>query len=77
MARIRIFHASLNPQYYNVLELSKLTFDEAVEFFEKDGNNCCTTGMYTVNDSVPNEDTLHTVVQEDTMLNWIKVDCCY
>ena len=77
MARIRIFHASVNPQYYNVLKLSKMTFEEAVEFFEHDETCACTTGMYTVNDSVPHEDTLHADNPDDTMLNWVKVDCCY
>ena len=77
MARIRIFHASVNPQYYNVLKLSKMTFEEAVEFFDHDETRACTTGMYTVNDSVPHEDTLHADNPDDTMLNWVKVDCCY
>ena len=77
MARIRIFHASVNPECYNVLRLARMTFDEAVEFFENDEVCACSTGMYEVRDNIPNEDTLHADVPEDTMLNWIKVDCCY
>ena len=77
MARIRIFHASINPDCYNVIRLSRMTFDEAVEFFENDEVCACNTGMYTVDDTTSHEDTLHADCPTDTMLNWVKVDCCY
>jgi hypothetical protein len=54
-----------------------MTFDEAVEFFENDEVCACKTGMYTVDDTTPHEDTLHADDPTDTMLNWVKVDCCY
>ena len=75
MARIRIFHASLNPAFYDTKQLAALTFDEAVEFFEKDGCRACNTGMITVNDGVKHEMTFHAADDSDTMLNWVKVDC--
>lgn len=80
MARIRIFHASVNPQCYadeQLDKLSRMSFDEAVEFFENDEIRACSTGIYTVSDSVPHEDTIHADDRYDTMFNWIKVDCCY
>jgi hypothetical protein len=55
--------------------LAALTFDEAVEFFEKDGCRACNTGMITVNDGVEHEMTFHAADDSDTMLNWVKVDC--
>jgi hypothetical protein len=55
--------------------LAALTFDEAVEFFEKDGCRACNTGMTVINDGVENETTIHAECDEDTMLNWVKVDC--
>ena len=75
MARIRIFHASLNPAFYDTKQLAALTFDEAVEFFEKDGCRACNTGMTVINDGVENETTINAECDEDTMLNWVKVDC--
>jgi hypothetical protein len=54
-----------------------MSFDEAVEFFENDEIRACSTGIYTVSDSVPHEDTIHADDRYDTMFNWIKVDCCY
>lgn len=41
-----IFYASVNPSYYDkeVLNaLTKMKFDEAVDFFEKDTIGACTT----------------------------------
>lgn len=75
MARIRIFHASLNPAFYDTKQLAALTFDEAVEFFQKDETKACNTGMITVNDGVEHEMTFHAADDSDTMLNWVKVDC--
>lgn len=75
MARIRIFHASLNPTFYDTKQLAALTFDEAVKFFEEDGCRACNTGMITINDSIEHELTFHAADDSDTMLNWIKVDC--
>ena len=77
MARIRIFNASVNPACYNVIKLSRMTLDEAVEFFENDEVCACSTGMYTVDDTTSHEDTLHADCPTDTMLNWVKIDCCY
>lgn len=75
MARIRIFHASLNPTFYDTKQLAALTFDEAVKFFEEDETRACNTGMITVNDGVEHELAFHAADDSDTMLNWVKVDC--
>ena len=82
MARIRIFHASVNPECYDLKKLSAMSFDEAVEFFEHDETCACNTGITTINDCTPNEFKMHAEgvgydCCPDTMLNWVKVDCCY
>ena len=85
MARIRIFHASVNPRCYpyeTLEEISQMSFDEAVKFFENETEICaCTTGMTEISEIEPYEFTLHAEevagLDPDTMFNWIKVDCCY
>ena len=82
MARIRIFHASVNPEHYDIKELAQMSFDEAVDFFEHDETGCCNTGIHTVDDTKPSETKIHADGVyggdgSDTMLNWVKVDCCY
>lgn len=82
MARIRIFHASVNPECYDLNKLSQMTFDEAVEFFDTDETCACNTGILEVSDAVPSETRMHAEgvsdnCLPDTMLNWVKVDCCY
>ena len=83
MARIRIFHASVNPECYDLNKLAAMNFDEAVEYFENETEICaCNTGITTIDDTKPHEFTLHAEGTADnccpdTMLNWVKVDCCY
>ena len=85
MARIRIFHASVNPRgypYETLEKISQMSFDEAVEFFDNETEICaCTTGMAVIDDTKPHEFRMHAEDaaggDPDTMFNWVKVDCCY
>ena len=67
MARIRIFHASVNPRCYS--------YDNETEIC------ACTTGMAVIDDTKPHEFRMHAEDaaggDPDTMFNWVKVDCCY
>ena len=49
--KIQILHASVNPDKYNVQELSGMSFGDAREFFEDDNINCCTWGIDTIDET--------------------------
>lgn len=77
MAKMTIFYASVNPSYYDVEALTKMKFDEAVDFFEKDTLGACTTKtiestcspkdeMRFFSDGADKGDT------SDSLLLWIK-----
>ena len=82
MARIRIFHVSLNDLYYDTAKISKMSFDEAVHFFNWDDDiHACNFGMKQIDDCTENEgllapEEIETGSPSDTLLVWYKVDCC-
>lgn len=79
MAKVRIFHASVNPEYYDVKALTMMKFDEAVDFFENDTLKACTRSIvdypYPINaehcffpEGANYGDT------SDCLLVWVKVE---
>jgi len=47
--RIRILHASVNVQHYDVEKIAKMSYGEAQEFFEDDNIGACTWGVDIIN----------------------------
>ncbi len=53
---VKIFSASVNPSYdYNLEQIGKMTYDEAVEFFKNDTIGACACYESIVDQSKPNE----------------------
>ena len=52
--KIRILHASVNPEQYDVKRLASMCFGEAQEFFEDDPIGCCNWGVDDVDPTVFN-----------------------
>lgn len=78
--KVQIFSASVNPNYdYDLLTIGKLSFDEAVEYFENDGYfGACTYHLYEVDLSKANEFSFCAEGADcgdgsDTMFVWTKV----
>ena len=78
--RVQIFSASVNPSYdYDLVTIGKLSFDEAVDFFEnEDEIGACSCNMREVELSKPNEfsfcaDGANYGDGSDTMFVWVKV----
>lgn len=76
--KMTIFSASVNPNYYDLVELSGLTFDGAVEFFRNDKVNCATCNTFEVDLTQPNEGCFcpeGTILNADcdTLFVWYKV----
>jgi hypothetical protein len=82
MARIRIFSASINDLYYDTAKISKMSFDEAVHFFNwEDEFGAATINMRQIDDCTENEgliapEEIETGSPSDTLLVWYKIDCC-
>ena len=82
MARIRILRVSLNDLYYDTAEISKMSFDEALNFFNwEDEIHACNVDVIQVDDTKDNEMKIFPEGAEegdavDTLLTWCKVDCC-
>lgn len=80
MNRIIVYSVSFNPDYYDAKKVARMSFDEAVHFFEcEDTLNCCHTEIMTID---PREIGEIKIMQDgiisgdttDAMLVWIKVD---
>ena len=77
--KVQIFSASVNPSYdYDLVTIGKLSFDEAVEYFENDGIGACSCNLREVDITKPNEfsfcaDGADYGVGSDTMFVWVKV----
>jgi len=53
---VKIFFASVNPSYdYNLEEIAKMAYDEAVEFFKNDTIGACSYYENVFDQSKPNE----------------------
>lgn len=53
---VKIFFASVNPSYdYNLEQIGKMTYDEAVEFFKNDTIGACSYYENVFDQSKPNE----------------------
>jgi len=69
----------VNPSYdYNLENISKLSFDKAVEYFDNDGIGACSCHLHEVELSKPNEfsfcaDGANFGDGSDTMFVWVKV----
>ena len=77
--KMTIFSASVNPNYYDLVELTEMNFDDAVEFFRNDNANCATCNTFEVDLTQPNEGKFYAEgadVQDgsDTLLVWYKVN---
>lgn len=77
--KVQIFSASANTNYdYDLVNIGKLSFDEAVEYFKNDGIGACVCKMREVDLSKPNEfffcaDGANIGVGGDAMFVWVKV----
>ena len=77
--KVQIFSASLNPfGYYDYEAVSNMSFDEAVDFFDKDRVGACTCNLHEVDLTKPNEfsfyaDGANEGKRCDTMFVWTKV----
>ena len=76
--RITILSASVNPDAYNLMKLSRMSYDEAKQFFDNDQKQECNVREYVVNQNQEHEATFHSDGVfggdgSDAMLNWIKV----
>ena len=77
--KVKIFSASVNPSYdYNLVQIGKMTYDEAVEFFKNDTIGACECHEYVVDQSKPNDfkfasDGAFLGVGSDCMFVWVKV----
>ena len=77
--KVQIFSASVNPFDYDLVTIGKLSFDEAVDFFEnEDEFRACSYNMREVELSKPNEfsfcaDGANYGDGSDTMFVWVKV----
>ena len=53
---VKIFFVSVNPSYdYNLEEIGKMAYDEAVEFFKNDTIGACSYYENVFDQSKPNE----------------------
>ena len=77
MAKVTVIYLSVNPSFYDVQKLAKLSFDEAKKYFEKDEIECCNVREIDVDLTKEHEMTFHAdgipFDPSDTMLNWVKV----
>ena len=77
--RVQIFSASVNPNgYYDYAAISKMSFDEAVEFFRCEDVGACTCKLNEIDLTKPNEfcffaDGAEVGDGSDTMFVWTKV----
>ena len=77
--KVKIFSASVNPSFdYNLEQIGKLSFDEAVEYFENDSICACSCNLREVDITKPNEfsfcaDGADYGDGSDTMFVWVKV----
>ena len=80
--KVQIFSASVNPYYeyeYDLVAIGKMSFDEAVDFFDnEDEFGACTHHLYEVDLSKANEFSVCADGAEcgdgsDTMFVWVKV----
>ena len=77
--KVKIFSASVNPSFdYNLEQIGKLSFDEAVEYFENDSICACSCNLREVDITKPNEfsfcaDGANCGDGSDTMFVWVKV----
>ena len=53
--KIKVFYASVNPNYYDTKKLVALSYDDAVEFFENEEKRCCTTYEKVIDPTKANE----------------------
>ena len=78
---VQIFSASVNPfGYYDYEAISKMSFDEAVEFLKNDEVGACTCKLREVDLTKANEFAFWAEGAEcgdgsDTMFVWTKVVC--
>lgn len=75
---VEIFSASVNPDYYNLTEISRMDFEEANKFFKEDTINACSFSNKIVDTTKPNEfsicaDGANYGDGSDTMFVWVKV----
>ena len=76
--KVTIFSASVNPSYdYNLEQIGKMTYDEAVEFFKNDTIGACACYESIVDQSKPNEFSFCSVGAffcdgSDCMFVWVK-----
>ena len=77
--KVQIFSASVNPSYgYDLVAIGKLSFADAVDFFENDKIGACTCHLRELDLSKPNEcsfcaDGADCGDGSDTMFVWTKV----
>lgn len=79
MAKVTIFYASVSPMAYDVKEITKMKFDEAVAFFKKDEIGCCRTWIKELNTKASAEYLFHPDGAEygdgsDCLFMWVKVE---
>lgn len=77
MGKIKILHASVNTMFYDTVQLMKMGFDDAVEFFKNDEIGACSYEIDEIDTSHACEYLFHASGVEvgdftDTLLVWIK-----
>ncbi len=78
MSKVTILHASVNPSYYDVKALTKMNFDEAKDFFEKDTLQACSCAYTELSSPIEAEkfffpEGANFGDTSDCLLVWVKV----
>lgn len=78
MNEVTLFTASVNPEHYDLREISKLDFDGAVEFFKNDTSGYSTCYTLKINVFLRNEgkffgDGANMGDGSDALFVWYKV----
>ena len=77
--KIQVLHASVNPNFYDLKKIGKMSFGEAREFFEDDNVCCCNWGVDELNPDVFNsnlykpEGNPALAGDTDALFVWVKV----
>ena len=77
--KIKILHASVNPNYWDTKELARIGYDEAVRFFERVDRDNCSVQLHEIDVTSPSEclfapDGVLNGDDSDTNLVWLKVE---
>lgn len=78
--KVTIFSASVNPSYdYNLVEIGRMSYEEAVNFFKEDKIGACSCHTREIDLTKPNEfsfcaDGANFGDGSDTMFVWVKIE---